>query len=77
MYRKHHNGQISIEEFHVPFSGTLDSENRWVLFSALMPWEELEQAYAPQFSEVGAFYWTVPAPDIVNLGREEQGLVSV
>ncbi len=27
--------------------------------------------------EVGAFYWTVPAPDIVNLGREEQGLVSV
>ncbi len=28
-------------------------------------------------SEVGAFYWTVPAPDIVNPGREEQGLVSV
>jgi lipopolysaccharide biosynthesis glycosyltransferase len=28
-------------------------------------------------SEVGAFYWTVPAPDIVNSGREEQGSVSV
>jgi hypothetical protein len=28
-------------------------------------------------SEVGAFYWTAPAPDIVNSGREEQGLVSV
>ncbi|MFN5695446.1 MAG: thermonuclease family protein [Cyanobacteriota bacterium] len=27
--------------------------------------------------EVGAFYWTVPAPDIVNPGREEQGSVSV
>jgi hypothetical protein len=27
--------------------------------------------------EVGAFYWTVPAPDIVNLGREEQGSISV
>jgi hypothetical protein len=27
--------------------------------------------------EVGAFYWTVPAPDIVNLGREEQGSVSL
>ena len=25
------------------------------------------------YSEVGAFYWTVLAPDIVNLGREEQG----
>jgi hypothetical protein len=26
--------------------------------------------------EVGAFYWTVPAPDIVNSGREEQDSVS-
>lgn len=50
MYRKHHNGQLSIEEFHVPFGGTLDPENRWVLFSSLMPWEELEATYAPQFS---------------------------
>jgi hypothetical protein len=50
MYRKHHNGQLSIEEFHVPFGGTLDPDNRWVLFSSLMPWEELEEAYAPQFN---------------------------
>ena len=28
-------------------------------------------------SEVGAFYWTVSPPDIVNSGREEQGLASV
>jgi NAD(P)-dependent dehydrogenase (short-subunit alcohol dehydrogenase family) len=28
-------------------------------------------------SEVGAFYWTDMAPDIVNPGREEQGSVSV
>jgi hypothetical protein len=27
--------------------------------------------------EVGAFYCTVPAPGIVNSGREEQGSVSV
>jgi hypothetical protein len=27
--------------------------------------------------EVGAFYWTVLAPDIVKSGREEQGSVSV
>ena len=27
--------------------------------------------------EAGAFYWTVLAPDIVNLGREEQGSVSL
>ena len=50
MYRNHHNGQLSIEDFHVPFDGTLDPDNRWVLFSSLMPWEELEATYAPQFS---------------------------
>ena len=55
MYRTQHNGQLSIEEFHLPFGGTLDPENRWVLLSALMPWEELEDTYAPQFSPtVGA-----------------------
>jgi hypothetical protein len=50
MYRKHHNGQLSIAEFHVPFGGTLDPNNRWVVFSSLLPWEELEETYAPQFS---------------------------
>ncbi len=37
----------------------------------------LEAADGGGQGEVGAFYWTVPVPDIVNLGREEQGLVSV
>jgi len=50
MYRKLHNGQLSIKDFYVPFDGTLDLDNRWVLFSSLMPWEELEETYAPQFS---------------------------
>ncbi|MEY4807797.1 MAG: hypothetical protein RLZZ206_2186 [Cyanobacteriota bacterium] len=27
--------------------------------------------------EVGAFYWTALAPEIVNSGREEQGSASV
>jgi hypothetical protein len=55
MYRKEHNGQLSIEEFHLPFGGRLKPENRWVLLSALMPWVELEESYTPQFSPtVGA-----------------------
>ncbi|QPN69903.1 hypothetical protein [Synechococcus sp. CBW1108] len=36
MYRKLHNGQLSIKDFHVPFGGTLDTDNRWVIFSSLM-----------------------------------------
>jgi hypothetical protein len=50
MYQKHHNGQLSIEEFHLPFGGKLDPHNRWVFFASLMPWGELEETYAPQFS---------------------------
>jgi IS5 family transposase len=50
MYRKHHYGPHSIEEFHVPFGVTLDPDNRWVNFSALMPWVELEETYGPQIN---------------------------
>jgi hypothetical protein len=46
MYRNHHNGQLSIKDFHVSVGGTLDPDNRWVLFSSLMPWEELEETSA-------------------------------
>ena len=30
-----------------------------------------------QWYEVGGFYWTALVPDVVNSGREEQGLVSL
>ena len=50
MYRKQHHGQLSIEAFHLPFGGTLEPANRWVLLSELIPWQELEETYAPQFS---------------------------
>jgi hypothetical protein len=57
MYRKHHNGQLSSKEFHVPFGGMLDPDNRWVNFSALMPWLELEETYATQFRSNNLQLW--------------------
>ena len=36
MYRKQHHGQLSIEAFHLPFGGTLDPVNRWVLLAQLL-----------------------------------------
>ena len=39
----------------MPFCGTLDPDNRWVRLAELIPWQELEEAYALQFStNVGA-----------------------
>ena len=50
MYVSQHTGQLSIEEFHSPFGGELDPNNRWVLLHKLIPWSSLESHYAPQFS---------------------------
>jgi hypothetical protein len=41
---------LSIEKFFVLFGGFLVPDNRWVLFSSLMPWEKLEETHAPEFS---------------------------
>lgn len=55
MYRKQHNGQLSIEELHLPFGGKLDPGNRWLRLEQLMRWPRLEDTYAPQFStNIGA-----------------------
>jgi hypothetical protein len=40
-------GQLSIEEFYVPFGRKLDLGNRWVMLADLIPWEPLENQYAP------------------------------
>ena len=63
MYRKQLNGQLSIDVFYVPFGDTLDLDNRWVLFATLMPSDELEEAYAPQFSP------TIGAPQSLHAWR--------
>ncbi|MFM2173478.1 MAG: hypothetical protein RLZZ54_1405 [Cyanobacteriota bacterium] len=48
----------------------------------LLPWRRASERAASvrehtPLCEVGAFYWTVLAPDIVNSRREEQGSISV
>jgi IS5 family transposase len=49
MYIFQHTGQLSIEEFHVPFGGKLDPDNRWVVLASVIRWEPLEGRYAPLF----------------------------
>ncbi|WP_434512794.1 IS5 family transposase [Desulfitobacterium sp. AusDCA] len=48
MYRQP-SGQLKIEDFVLPFEGKLNSENRWVKLSKLIPWEEIEKNYAQLF----------------------------
>jgi hypothetical protein len=50
MYIFQSAGQLSIEQFHIPFGGKLDPGNRWVVLSDVIPWQPLEKRYAPQFN---------------------------
>ena len=51
MYRQSSSGQLSFQDFYLPFGGKLSSENRWVKLAKIIPWEEFESTYAEQFSE--------------------------
>lgn len=53
IYRKTIPQQPEFEEFYLPFSGGLRSDNRWVRLSKLIPWEEIEREYAKHFAESG------------------------
>ena len=55
MYRQSSPGQLSFQDFYLPFGGKLSPENRWVKLADMLPWEEFESTYASQFSEdIGA-----------------------
>ena len=45
MYRKP-SLQMTIDDFILPFAGSLSADNRWVKLARLIPWEEFEKEYA-------------------------------
>ena len=51
MYRQSPTGQLSFENFYLPFGGKLSGANRWVRLAELVPWEIFESEYAEQFSQ--------------------------
>ena len=51
MYNRSTPGQLSFENFYLPFGGKLCGENRWVKLAELIPWEKFEAQYAEQLSE--------------------------
>jgi len=53
MYRKETKEQIEFHDFILPFSGTLNRNNRWIKLAEMIPWDEFEEKYAKQFSGSG------------------------
>ena len=52
MYR-HNEKQIQFENFKLPFSGKLRSDNRWVKLAKQIPWQEIEELYSSSLSLSG------------------------
>ncbi len=64
MYRKKDN-RLTINDFILPFGGALVADNRWVIKSKLIPWDEIEGDYSDLFpSNTG----TVAKPARVAFG---------
>ncbi|MCK4295557.1 MAG: IS5 family transposase, partial [Candidatus Marinimicrobia bacterium] len=43
--------QIEIKDFVLPFSGRLDPNNKWILLSRMIPWEDLAGKYTKRMSK--------------------------
>ena len=51
MYVKANKNQLKlIEEFELPFGGKLNSNNRWIKLSEVIPWEKVEEIYSKNFT---------------------------
>jgi hypothetical protein len=44
---------LPLFEFKLPFSGSLDPENRWIKLAALIPWDEVDADYSRHFGDTG------------------------
>ena len=51
MYRKSNPNQLEFENFYLPFSGHLRSDNRWVILAGQIPWQQIEESYGKLFCE--------------------------
>ena len=53
MYRQVETKITTVENPELKFEGKLAKDNRWVIMSELIPWQEFEEEYAKNFSEIG------------------------
>jgi len=55
MLKKNRNPeQLSMYPSFFTYQPKLDPNNRWIILSELVPWEEIEEKYSPLFAEDGA-----------------------
>ncbi len=50
MYKKVDQLEAESENFELPLGGKLAEDNRWVMMAKLIPWTEVEEEYAKNFT---------------------------
>ena len=50
MYR-HDNRQLTFEEFSLPFRGSLNPKNRWVIKANTLPWDFVDKIYIQRLKD--------------------------
>lgn len=50
MYRKSNSNQM-VFDFHLPFGGELNPENRWIVLANVIPWDQIDSEYATLFDD--------------------------
>lgn len=53
VFQEPNDQQLELFERSLPFSGTLDRDNRWIVLAHAINWRELEGSYAKLFAESG------------------------
>ena len=67
--------QLTFENFHLPFGGKLDPNNRWIKLADAIPWHLAEERYAKKFpSKRGAPAFTVRMALGALIIKEKLGL---
>ncbi len=51
MYRKTNQNRLTFENFYLPFGGHLCGNNRRVILSEQIPWQQIEEAYGQHFCQ--------------------------
>ena len=64
MYRTNNPYQLEFEDFYLPFGGKLRSDNRWIILSKQIPWQEIEQQYSALFADSGTGNRFMPTTSI-------------
>src|SRR5690625_2440904 len=52
MYDHNENQLIMPDEFFLPFEGSLNPRNRWVILASYIPWTDVEKEYVKHFSDL-------------------------